>query len=489
MHAGTYTLTQGALLADSEVEFQGAGTRETTIEAGPAARVMVTSAAVSLSDLTLHGGDATAIGDDRGGVLKNVGGTVTLNAVHVANGTATYGGGIANVSGTMSIDRSLIEGNFASIGGGISNEGNPTLGSASLTITNSTIANNRGDTEGGGVALIGVATDSASFIYDTIAAQTTGGGIYKGDNAGTATAESTIVANNSSSDCSGTPLTSNGWNIEDHSGCGFTEEPDRQNVDAQLNAYLGDNGGPTATLLPALDSPAVNNREPGCPTFDQRGTQRPRGPRCDAGAVEIDYDVRIDSGPSGDTTQSQPDFTFSSSGASGYRCGFDTGTPTTPCNIDFMPDSPLGTGPHTFSVQAFDGNDQPLGSAVSRSFTVVAAAPPAPTVTTPADNPHYQNSTTVTFAGTGDDATHVHVDENGQTLGNFGVDGGTWGGELADVTEGTHTYDITRRQRRYRCRQRCRAPDGGRRRHGAHDTACAAPLQRRRGDRVRLLQR
>jgi hypothetical protein len=47
------------------------------------------------------------------------------------------------------------------------------------------------------------------------------------------------------------------------------------------------NGGPTRTLLPAADSPAINSAI-GCPTpaIDQRGVSRPVGAACDVGAVE-----------------------------------------------------------------------------------------------------------------------------------------------------------------------------------------------------------
>ena len=50
---------------------------------------------------------------------------------------------------------------------------------------------------------------------------------------------------------------------------------------------LADNGGPTPTMLPAADSPAVDAGDNnGAPSVDQRGTLRPLGGTVDIGAVE-----------------------------------------------------------------------------------------------------------------------------------------------------------------------------------------------------------
>jgi Ca2+-binding RTX toxin-like protein len=64
-----------------------------------------------------------------------------------------------------------------------------------------------------------------------------------------------------------------------------------QITDPQLSA-MADNGGPTNTMIPALNSPAVNAVTPCTSSSDQRGQQRPIGPGCDIGAVEIGADIR-----------------------------------------------------------------------------------------------------------------------------------------------------------------------------------------------------
>jgi hypothetical protein len=50
-------------------------------------------------------------------------------------------------------------------------------------------------------------------------------------------------------------------------------------------APLQDNGGPTATIVPQADSPAIGAAS-GCPPTDQRGLARDPA-RCTAGAVEV----------------------------------------------------------------------------------------------------------------------------------------------------------------------------------------------------------
>jgi hypothetical protein len=57
-------------------------------------------------------------------------------------------------------------------------------------------------------------------------------------------------------------------------------------VDPRLGP-LADNGGPTLTMAPTAESPALNTAAPGvCPAVDQRGVTRPYGTACDIGAVE-----------------------------------------------------------------------------------------------------------------------------------------------------------------------------------------------------------
>jgi hypothetical protein len=66
-------------------------------------------------------------------------------------------------------------------------------------------------------------------------------------------------------------------------------------VDPLVSPVLGYNGGLTPTHALLSDSPAIDAGDPaGCKdTFgallvaDQRGAQRPQGPKCDVGAFEF----------------------------------------------------------------------------------------------------------------------------------------------------------------------------------------------------------
>lgn len=68
--------------------------------------------------------------------------------------------------------------------------------------------------------------------------------------------------------------------------------PDVRDLDPLL-APLADNGGVGPTLIPAVESPAIDAAaDDVCAETDQRGISRPQGARCDIGAVEV-VDDRI----------------------------------------------------------------------------------------------------------------------------------------------------------------------------------------------------
>jgi len=68
--------------------------------------------------------------------------------------------------------------------------------------------------------------------------------------------------------------------------------PDVRDLDPLL-APLADNGGVGPTLMPAMDSPAIDaGADDVCAATDQRGVTRPQGLRCDIGALEA-VDDRI----------------------------------------------------------------------------------------------------------------------------------------------------------------------------------------------------
>src|SRR5262249_10186009 len=90
--------------------------------------------------------------------------------------------------------------------------------------------------------------------------------------------------------CSAQTLTSDGYNFDDDGTCGFNQSTDQSNAGNPLLGALGDNGGPTPTMLPQSGSPLLDKiPPPSCsePT-DPRGVTRPQGPQRDIGAVEVE---------------------------------------------------------------------------------------------------------------------------------------------------------------------------------------------------------
>ena len=85
-----------------------------------------------------------------------------------------------------------------------------------------------------------------------------------------------------------------GYNVADDDSCSLGGTGDQEGVaDVGLGA-LGDNGGPTPTMLPQAGSVLLDVIPPAdCRTTDaelgtdQRGITRPQGTGCDIGAVEV----------------------------------------------------------------------------------------------------------------------------------------------------------------------------------------------------------
>lgn len=266
---------------------------------------VLAGANVTLSGLTIRNGSA-----DNGGGIRNDG-TLAVNHSTISGNSATNqsGGGIHSNSSTLTVTDSTISGNSASNGGGIFGGGTVTNSTISgnsapggfgggiyasvMTITNSTIAGNSAPAGfGGGIFTGGLLTLRSSTISGNSAA--TAGGIS--NNVGTVTITNTIVAKQTSgADCSGSAVTSQGYNLESGTSCGFTGTNDQQSV-SDLNLALGalaSNGGPTQTMALLAGSPAVNAGNPGvpgsggnaCPATDQRGVARTGV--CDIGAFEV----------------------------------------------------------------------------------------------------------------------------------------------------------------------------------------------------------
>jgi CSLREA domain-containing protein len=221
----------------------------------------------------------------RGGGVFNQG-TATLLRVEVLGNQAgqfftqsqNLGGGIYN-TGNLTVLDSAIVGNSAHSGGGLFNNG------GDVTLRNSTIASNQ---------RIGIFNaGSLTLDYSTVAENTSSvfpSGPTALVNEGSATVSSTVLNTSFSFSgvntvCGGSvALVSGGHNVVQDSSCGVTFTADLEGVDTLLK-IPGEYGGPTRTMLPLGNSPAVGNGGFPALAADQRGMPRSDGAP-DSGAAE-----------------------------------------------------------------------------------------------------------------------------------------------------------------------------------------------------------
>ncbi len=286
-NAQTATAEDGAVSGDLDItdnlEIVGLSAEESVIHANGGDRVIevLNGATLTLRDLGLTGG--SAIDNGPGGGLYNNGGTVLLDRVSINDNFAGTGGGIANHGGSMRIVGSSITGNSTiegGGGGGISNE-------AELILENVTISGNSAGSGGGILAQGSNATLTNVTLYSN-SASGAGGGINSN---GTAlTINNTILAGNQASigaNC-GSGVRSTGHNLlGDLADCSiFGETASNIIVDDAGLDLLSANETETFSHMPFDSSRAVDAGSCELAT-DQRGVERPVGPKCDIGALEV----------------------------------------------------------------------------------------------------------------------------------------------------------------------------------------------------------
>lgn len=204
-----------------------------------------------------------------GGVRKPSGGatisasTISENVADAssgpgANGGIVEGGGLRiDANAPTAISNSTIDGNVAiGRGSAIAHGGGLTTreeGGGRITISNSTISDNL--LESGALAIDGGNLFSMNTVR--IANTIVSGGIGP------------VGAGN----CGG-GVESLGFNLDSANECGFEAPGDIVNADPALGP-LQDNGGPTATRVPAAGSPAVDRGSAFGAATDQRGLRRP----------------------------------------------------------------------------------------------------------------------------------------------------------------------------------------------------------------------
>jgi len=239
-------------------------------------------AVLALQDITVTGGNAF-----EGGGVSNNGGTLTIASSTFSGNTATNSaGGVMNNAGTATIIGSTFSGN--SVGSGDGGAINNVLGT--LTIANSTFANNSANSGGGVMNNSGTATIYNSTFSGNTAVNGGALGIWQGAvPLPVTTLHNTILANSSSAeDCwNGSPGPLSGGNniIKTTSSCTsiatITTDP----------ALGGLTGSPAFFPLNS-GSPAINaGDDASCAAApvsntSENGVTRPQGAHCDIGSVE-----------------------------------------------------------------------------------------------------------------------------------------------------------------------------------------------------------
>jgi uncharacterized repeat protein (TIGR01451 family)/CSLREA domain-containing protein len=218
-----------------------------------------------------------------GGIYNN--GTLTIKNTTIAENQAKInGGGIYNNLNMDGLEGSTLSGNGAEQNGGA------LYNKKTANLTNVTISGNLASVNGGGIFNQPAIGGALQLLNVTLASNTatgTGGGIY---NAGASSTQNTIFSQNTSANCVlssvSNIIVSLGNNLDSGASCGLAGSGDISNSNALLG-LLANNGGLTKTHALLNGSPAINSgNNTACPSLDQRGVTRPQGTQCDIGAYE-----------------------------------------------------------------------------------------------------------------------------------------------------------------------------------------------------------
>ncbi|HEU0011173.1 MAG TPA: Calx-beta domain-containing protein, partial [Verrucomicrobiae bacterium] len=215
----------------------------------------------------------------RGGAVLNLGTLEAMECTFVTNRVetgSTYGGAIHN-AGVLRVDRCAFLHNVALANGGAIANWVSTPGDMRVGITNSTFFGNRaifGGASGVHHLSGGTSVRGQPYVVNCTFAGGAGGVVGGMGSPGPWVANS-IVGYCQPAFCS---FVDGGNNLV----WGAAQDA----IDLRLGP-LTNNGGPTLTMAPMPDSPAVNQGNNAfCPLTDQRGIARPFGPACDIGACE-----------------------------------------------------------------------------------------------------------------------------------------------------------------------------------------------------------
>ena len=258
---GTIPLTKTLTIA-TNLTLDGNG-HSVTLDGGHSVEVLSVNSGVNftLKALTVAHGSTSGSG---GGLFNN--GTVTISNSTFADNSASAsgyttlvgGGGLVNNGGTVTISNSTFAGNSAP---GLAGGGLYNY-NGTVTISNSTFSGNSAKVYGGALYTVYGTINISNSTLSNNSAGGLGGGISL--NGGTAAVVGSIVAENHAGDNQGNDCDTAGGagTINDN---GYNLDSDKSCFTAQTSLHtnpelsaLANNGGPTQTLALGLESPAID---------------------------------------------------------------------------------------------------------------------------------------------------------------------------------------------------------------------------------------
>jgi CSLREA domain-containing protein len=231
-------------------------------------------------------------------------------SVRGSSGLAGDGGGLAAENfqvgnKTYALAGDTFSGNTTGTGGDLGDAGHGggvyvDAATDHITLT----ANNSTFTANNPKALVMYKHASVAVNHVTVASNIGGGiqGEYSGVTDSSVSVTNSVISSNGSYNCEYnlvSPFVDGGHNVIFGVHCG-TIQPG--SADPLLGA-LANNGGPTKTMALLTGSPAIDlvpATGSSCLATDQRGTARPQGPACEAGAFEVFVPPPVDTGGGGD---------------------------------------------------------------------------------------------------------------------------------------------------------------------------------------------
>ena len=338
------------------------------------------SGVLNLSTSSFSGNTA----QEGGGVFNQKTATIT-SSTFSGNSATIYGGGaLLNASGSMTLIGDTFTANTGPGGGAIDND-------TTLNISNSTFTGNKGGTNGGGgVENFGTTTITQSTFSGNSSPY--GANLFNYTGFKMSVSMSIVAGALVGANCGGmAPIVDAGYNIDTGTSCPFTSAAHSMSNTQPKLGSLASNGGPTQTMALAAGSPAVDMvpaTTAGCiASTDQRGTARPQGSGCDAGAYELIVTSGDTQPPTTPTFLTAPTVTTTSvslawnhstdnvavTGYTIYRNGKAVGTTGGALATTFTDVTAAPATSYQYSVDAFDGSGN--HSAPSPSITVTTPTP------------------------------------------------------------------------------------------------------------------